>query len=115
MMLMKKFALSLLTACLLLCSSIHAQTNANNIRVTLQSPYFEKLYANTYYSLLDRMGKDGFLPESLTGAYEGMYCRTTGALVSLFLETGQLKEAELNIQCVLNATTQYDMERIPHV
>jgi hypothetical protein len=61
------------------------------------------------------MGKDGFLPESLTGAYEGMYCRTTGALVSLFLETGRLKEAELNIQCILNATTQYDMERIPHV
>jgi hypothetical protein len=115
LMLMKKFALPFLTACLLLCSSIRAQTNANNIKVTLQSPYFEKLYANTYYSLLDRMGKDGFLPESLTGAYEGMYCRTTGALVSLFLETGRLKEAELNIQCVLNATTQYDMERIPHV
>lgn len=94
---------------------VKAQTSLNDIKATLQSPYFEKLYSNTYYSLLDRMGKDGFLPESLTGTYEGMYCRTTGAMVSLLIETSRLKEAELNIKCVLDATTQNDMERIPHV
>ncbi|MCR8558106.1 hypothetical protein KXD93_10650 [Mucilaginibacter sp. BJC16-A38] len=92
-----------------------AQTTRNDIKTILSSPYFEKLYSNTYYSLLDRMGKDGFLPESLTGAYEGMYCRTTGAMVSLLIETNRLKEAELNINCVLQATIQHDMERIPHV
>ncbi|SEP19183.1 hypothetical protein SAMN05428947_10864 [Mucilaginibacter sp. OK283] len=94
---------------------VKAQTSLNDIKAILQSPYFEKLYSNTYYSLLDRMRKDGFLPESLTGAYEGMYCRTTGAMVSLLIETSRLKEAELNIKCVLDATTQNDMERIPHV
>lgn len=81
----------------------------------LQSPFFEKLYADTYYSLLDRMGNDGYLPESLSGAYDGMYCRTTGALVSLFIETGRYKEAERNIQCILDAVAENDMERIPHV
>jgi hypothetical protein len=112
----KKLQRAIIAVIILFCGSLaKAQTNITDIRETLQSPYFEKLYSNTYYSLLDRMGKDGFLPESLTGAYEGMYCRTTGALVSLFIETGRLKEAELNIKCVLDATTQNDMERIPHV
>ncbi len=96
-------------------STVLSQTVLTELKHRLQSPYFENLYAKTYYSLLDRIGKDGFLPESQTGAYEGMYCRTTGAMVSLLLETGRLKEAELNIKCVLDATVQYDMERIPHV
>lgn len=85
------------------------------VRALLQSPFFEKLYANTYYSLLDRMHSDGYLQESLTGAYEGMFCRTTGPLVMLFIETGRYKEAEQNIQCVLNAITANNMERVPHV
>jgi len=112
----KKYPLFfLLTMLIFGMMQVKAQTSLHDIKTTLQSPYFEKLYSNTYYSLLDRMGKDGFLPESLTGAYEGMYCRTTGAMVSLLIETGRLKEAELNIKCVLDATAQNDMERIPHV
>jgi len=85
------------------------------IKKMLQSPYFEKLYAATYRSLVERMHPDGFLPESLTGAYEGMFPRTTGALVSLFIETGRYKEAELNIRCVLDAIKENGMERIPRV
>ncbi len=114
---MRKKTLSafIIIACLSFHFSGLAQKGLSDIKATLQSPYFEKLYSDTYYSLLDRMDKNGFLQESLTGAYEGMYCRTTGALVSLLMETGRLKEAELNIKCVLDATTQNDMERIPHV
>ncbi|WP_439698809.1 hypothetical protein ACFGVS_12090 [Mucilaginibacter sp. AW1-7] len=111
----KHYPLFLLMMLIFGMMQVKAQTSLNDIKATLQSPYFEKLYSNTYYSLLDRMRKDGFLPESLTGAYEGMYCRTTGAMVSLLIETSRLKEAELNIKCVLDATTQNDMERIPHV
>jgi hypothetical protein len=103
---------SVLFAVLFIFTNIKAQ---DSIKTILQSPFFEQLYSNTYYSLLDRMGKDGFLPESLTGAYEGMYCRTTGALVSLFIETGRYKEAEKNIQCILDAVSENEMERIPHV
>jgi hypothetical protein len=90
-------------------------TDRDSVKYLLQSPFFEKLYSNTYYSLLDRMGKDGYLQESVTGAYDGMYCRTTGALVSLFIETGRYKEAEKDIQCVLDAVIENNMERIPHV
>ena len=81
----------------------------------LRSPFFERLYSQTYYSLLDRMSEDGYLPESLSGAYDGMYCRTTGALVSLFIETGRYSAAEKNIQCILDAVAENDMERVPHV
>jgi hypothetical protein len=92
-----------------------SDTGKNDIKKMLQSPYFEKLYAATYYSLLNRMHNDGFLPESLTGSYEGMFPRTTGALVSLFIETGRYREAELNIKCVLDAVKQNGMERIPRI
>jgi hypothetical protein len=92
-----------------------AQTIPPDIKAELTSPFFEKLYANTYYSLLQRLGKDGFLPESLTGAYEGMYCRTTGALVPLLLETARLNESERIINCVLTAMDQFKMDRVPHV
>jgi hypothetical protein len=61
------------------------------------------------------MQEDRFLPESLTGAYEGMFPKTTGALMSLFLETGRYKEAELNIRCILNVIRDNGMERIPRV
>ena len=81
----------------------------------LQTPFFEKLYSQTYYSLLDRLHADGYLAESLSGAYDGMYCRTTGPMVLLLLETGRYQEAERMIGFVLNAVVEYDMERIPHV
>jgi hypothetical protein len=81
----------------------------------LQTPFFEKLYSQTYYSLLDRLNADGYLEESLSGAYEGMYCRTTGPMVLLLLETGRYQEAERMIGFVLKAVVEYDMERIPHV
>ena len=102
---------------MLTCKVQNATANTPNdsLYSILRSPFFEKLYSNTYYSLLDRMSRDGYLPESLSGAYEGMYCRTTGALVSLFIETGRYEEAEKNIQCVLDAVVENDMERIPHV
>lgn len=96
-------------------SPLPAQPLPAAITARLKSPFFENLYAHTYYSLVDRLGKDGFLPESITGAYEGMYCRTTGPLVFLLLETGRLREARQVIHCVLTATRQNNLERIPHV
>jgi len=86
-----------------------------DIRRELQSEYIEGLYQRTYYSLLDRIDSDGFLQESLTGRYPGMFPRTVGGAVSLFLETGELEVAEKLISCTLEAMTINDMERIPHV
>lgn len=87
----------------------------NKVRELLQKPEVQQLYSKTYYSLLDRLNHDGFLPESLTGAYSGMFPRTSGAFVLLMIETGRYKEAEANIRCVLDAIAQNDMERIPRV
>ncbi|MDJ1480628.1 hypothetical protein QNI16_09040 [Cytophagaceae bacterium YF14B1] len=115
MLVYKKSYLLILSLFVAFCTRLFAQTLPKAIVTELKSPYFEKLYAHTYYSLLDRMGKDGFLPESLTGAYEGMYCRTVGALVPLLIETGRFQEAEATISCVLKATQENELERIPHV
>lgn len=107
-----------------ICSAATAQASAPNtakpvrqsdIEKMLRSEYFERLYSNTYYSLVDRMDDDGYLQESLTGAYEGMFPRTTGALVLLYLESGRLNEAQQNIQFVLDAITDNGMERIPRI
>ena len=73
------------------------------------------IYERTYTSLLERVEADGFFQESLTGAYAGMFPRTVGGLVSLFLETGELDACERLIGCVLQATEDNEMTRIPHV
>lgn len=97
-------------------SCVHAATpNKETVKALLSSDFFETLYAKTYYSLLNRMDDDGYLPESLTGAYQGMFPRTTGAFVLLLIETGRYDEAEANINYVLKAITAHDMERIPRV
>ena len=86
-----------------------------DIRNELQSPEIYGLYQRTYYSLLDRIDPDGFLQESLTGRYPGMFPRTVGGAVSLFLETGELETAEKVIDCALQSMTVNQMERMPHV
>jgi hypothetical protein len=73
------------------------------------------IYERTYTSLLERVEADGFFQESLTGAYAGMFPRTVGGLVSLFLETGELDACERLIGCALQATEDNEMTRIPHV
>jgi hypothetical protein len=66
-------SLLILFVSLVLTGEANAHAPNDSLYAVLSSPFFEKLYANTYYNLLDRMGKDGYLPESLSGAYEGMY------------------------------------------
>ncbi len=108
--------LSCLLSAILIATPVVAQkTTMSDIRKDLQSPEIEGLYQRTYYSLLDRIDADGFLQESLTGRYPGMFPRTVGGAVSLFLETGELEIAEKIINCTLESMTVNDMERIPHV
>jgi len=91
--------------------------HAAEVRVwkLLHSPYFEGLYSRTYSSLINRMDPNGFVPESFTGAYGGMFPRTIGALSLLFLETGRVDEAEKSIACVLQVMEQNNLELVPHV
>ncbi|MDR5730642.1 MAG: hypothetical protein RB191_24800 [Terriglobia bacterium] len=94
-----------------------ARQHAAEVRVRqqLHSPYFEGLYSRTYRSLINRMDPNGYVPESLTGAYHGMFPRTIGALSLLFLETGRVNEAEKSIGCVLRVMKQNNQELVPHV
>ncbi len=93
----------------------NTSVDQDSIKAMLQSEYFEKLYSKTYYSLLDRIEDDGYLPESLTGAYPGMFPRTVGAYVLTLIETEQYAVAEKILKCVFNALAQNKMERIPRV
>ncbi len=86
-----------------------------DIAKELTSDFHRNLYAKTYESTRTRVEPDGFFQESLTGAYSGMFPRTVGGLVSLFLETDELDPCERLIDCVLTATDENGMERLPHV
>lgn len=95
----------------------HAQIipTKETIKGKLSSEYFEKLYSKTYFSLLDRMDSKGYLKESLTGAYSGMFPRTTGPYVLLLIETGRYQEAELTLRYLLETLEKNNLERIPRV
>lgn len=98
-----------------LAGPVHGAVTREQIKARLTSDFHQNLYRQTYQSLLRRVEPDGFFQESVTGAYLGMYPRTVGALVSLFLETGELERSERLLDCVLKATEANRMERIPHV
>jgi len=104
-----------LTVMLTVSSTAAQHAMMADIKKNLQSEFMEGLYERTYYSLLDRVDPDGFVQESLTGKYPGMFPRTVGGIVSLFLETGELVISEKIINCTLEAMTVNDMERLPHV
>ena len=66
-----------------------------SVKEKITSDFFTRLYSNTYYSLLSRIEDDGYLQESMTGQYDGEYCRTVGAMVPLLIETKNYEKAEL--------------------
>ena len=107
--------LTLMIYMLIIASAVAQEATMSDIKKNLQSEFMEGLYQRTYYSLLDRVDSDGFLQESLTGRYPGMFPRTVGGIVSLFLETGELEISEKIINSTLEAMTVNEMERISHV
>ncbi len=96
------------------------QTTKNNstlesVRQKLTSDFFTRLYSNTYYSLISRIEADGYLQESMTGQYDGEYCRTVGAMVPLLVETKNYEKAELMLKFVFQTMKANGMNRVPHV
>ncbi|EQD80197.1 hypothetical protein B1A_01142, partial [mine drainage metagenome] len=78
-------------------------------------PFQKKLYQNTFESLVHRVAPDGYLPESLTGAYPGMFPRTVGPYVFLMLEKHQWGIARRVLQYTLNASALSHLHWVPHV
>lgn len=82
----------------------------------LQEPHLRELYANTYYSLLDRLDESGYLEESFVpGRYPGNFARSTGAFVFCMAEAGQVDAAERALRFVLDSMVKNDLNRPPHV
>lgn len=95
--------------------SVDQAVTIDQVRKALSSPELSDLYARTYHNLQQRRQPDGYLPESLTGAYEGMFPRTVGAYALLMIETKQYDAAEQSLQCVLTALQQTHYLRVPRV
>ncbi len=104
---------------ILTCSCQNPSDSKNDIpdkiKNEISSEFFEALYSNTYYDLVDRVEADGFLQESKTGQYAGMYSRTVGAIVPLLIEAGDTERAEHLITCVFDAMKTNGLDRVPHV
>ena len=116
-----KFKISIYFLLFFICQSLLAdnrqqQSDKEKLRQFLENDVeLNRLYSNTYYTLINRMQEDGYLPESLTGAYKGMYPRTVGAYALLMVETGQYKQAEAVLKYVLDAMVENEELFVPHV
>ncbi|OHB53701.1 MAG: hypothetical protein A2Y12_15120 [Planctomycetes bacterium GWF2_42_9] len=87
----------------------------DDVKARLESSFMKGLLTRTYRSIVQRAQPDGYFQESLTGAYQGMFPRSIGAVGRLFLETEELDKIENILNYCLEAMQDNDMERIPHV
>lgn len=94
------------------CRNISSQKQ--KVIEAVRSPFHEALLSKSYTDLKNRIQPSGYFPESSTGAYGGMYCRTIGALARLFLATDHTEPIERMLRFCLNAMSEVDMERVPH-
>jgi hypothetical protein len=88
------------------------------VRYDLNSAWWRKFYAFNYNDIKSRQGGNnppGFLLESLTSAYAPSYFpRTGGALVKLWLSTGDFKRARDVLAYTLDITARAGRNRVPH-
>ena len=74
-----------------------------------------KIYRNTYHSLTSRMKENGYLQESLTGAYRGEFPRTIGGYVSLLMETEDYIRIQRSLEFVFESMIRNHLSKVPHV
>ncbi len=64
------------------------------------------LYKTTYQSMIDRTTENGYAQTSITGAYNGMFCRDASIQVMAHMAEGDFEQARL----LLNFMTEYHIE-----
>lgn len=70
------------------------------------------LYANTFYSLVDRLDETGYLEESFVpGRYPGCFARSVGAYVFLMTQAGEVELAVRALRFVLDSMRRADLPR----
>jgi len=87
----------------------------DEVRSKLGSAFHEGILRRTYDSVRGRINPEGYVPESLTGVYAGMFPRTIGALAQLLIDTGEADVAEHVVHYCIQGMLDNDMDRIPHV
>ncbi|MGB9877056.1 MAG: hypothetical protein ACPLPS_04735 [bacterium] len=100
---------------IILCKVVFPMHTREDVLRLLNDEFHIRLYQNTYNSLVDRLQKTGYLPESLTGAYGGEFPRTIGPYVFFLLENADFERAKKALKYVIDATILARMNRIPHV
>lgn len=91
------------------------KSDQNTVREKLTLSRHEELLRASWEAIDNRIRTDGYFPESIHGAYGGMYPRTIGALASLLLELDQPKRAQTTVAYCFDAIAENDMHRVPHV
>ena len=82
----------------------------------LEGERLKRLYANTFYSLTDRIGPFGYIEESFVpGRYPGCFIRSAGAYVFLMEENGYPALAQRALRFVLDTLKREGLSRCPHV
>lgn len=89
--------------------------NLDRLKQLLTDPVQERLLVDNYENLAARVQENGYLPESLTGAYGGMFPRTIGGWAKLFSCTERLDLIEKVLSYCFRAMDQFEMHTVPHV
>lgn len=86
-----------------------------DVRERLSRPALERRLARNIDNLVKRVRADGYFPESLTGAYAGMFPRTVAGLARVWLATGRAALLRASLAFVKAVMEERDLEDVPHV
>lgn len=87
----------------------------DDVRMRLTSEWHAQALARNLASVRARLCVNGYFPESLSGAYDGMFPRTVGALAQLFTLTGELDALEHSVEYVFRGMDDNALASVPHV
>ncbi len=86
---------------------VHETLSKPFVRETnLYSVKTAQLYQTTYQSMIDRITETGYAQTSITGAYNGMFCRDSSIQIMAHIKEGDFEKARL----ILDFITDYHIE-----
>lgn len=88
----------------------------DELKARVFGSFLDALYANTYWSIVSRVAKDGYNKESgPENGYPGEFARSTGgAAIAAYLATRDYATAEKSLRYLLQASKDAGVTRAPH-
>ncbi len=74
-----------------------------------------ELYQTTYQSMIDRTTESGYAQTSLTGAYNGMFCRDASIQIMAHMEEGDFDRARLILDFITDYHIQNNYYYVIHI